>query len=477
MTVVREDTKLRLSELRRRVSEVGSWLVAEREIAAAPEVVAFLDPIEQFCLAPGPRYLRLTLHLVVGFVISLFVIGAIFKVDEFATARGHVTTDSPPILIQPVDRAIIRELRIHPGDQVTQGQILAVLDPTFARADLGSLAAQRAGLQAQHERITAELKNEPYSLPAAPSNEQRVQVTLYQQRQANYSSRLKVFDEDIAQLDTAIKTAEQNIVLLRSQLAVAHEVEDMRDALYKSQNGSRLTYLDAQTYRMRSERDYGDSISHLDQTKHQLLSRQAERRALTEDWQRQLLESQAGIDTQLSMLDGSISKASLINDMVVLTSPVDGTVLDMAQRTVGSILHDAEPLATIVKSGTDLVADIDIPSADVGNVKPGDEVLIKMDAFPFARHGMVKGVLVYISEEASNSNSLTGQTTPDYAGTGAMHHARVKLVDEHLDHMPEGAHLMPGMTLQAEIKVGTRSILAYFLSPVLRGFGEALHEA
>ena len=472
----RQDTKLRLHEFKRIVSEAGSWLVAEQEIAAPPEVIPFLEPVDQFCLEPGPRYLRFTLHAVVGLVIGLAVLGSLLKLDEFAIARGRLVTSTPPVLVQPVDRAIIRDIRVQPGDHVGRGQVLATLDPTFARADLGSLAAQRAGQQAQRDRIGAELEGKPYTLPAAPSDEQKVQATLYEQRQANYASRLKVFDEGIAQLEASIKTAEQDQTLLRSQLNVAHEVEDMRETLYKSQNGSRLTLLDAQALRIRTERDYGDAANRIEDYKHQLQSRQAEKRAFIEDWRRQLLESQAGIDTQLSMLGESISKASLINDRVVLTSPVDGTVLDMAQRSAGSILHDAEPLFTIVEAGTDLVADIEVPSADVGNVKAGDEVLIKMDAFPFTRHGMAKGELLYISEEASNANSLTGQVLPDLSGAGAMHRARVRLTDTHLDRMPEGAHLLPGMTLQAEVKVGTRSILGYFLSPVLSGLGDALHE-
>jgi HlyD family secretion protein len=85
--------------------------------------------------------------------------------------------------------------------------------------------------------------------------------------------------------------------------------------------------------------------------------------------------------------------------------------------------------------------------------------------------------LLYISEEAASTNSLTGQNMPDFMGSGALHRARVRLVDTHLSNLPAGARMLPGMTLQAEIKVGTRSILGYFLAPMLRGFSEALHES
>ena len=477
MSLIREDTRLRLIHVRRRLVEAGSWLTAEREVATSTDVVAFLDPIDQFILAPGPRYLRSTLYILVGLVLALALIAAIFKVDEFATAKGHLVTSMPPIPVQPVDRSIVREIRVRTGDHVTKGQVLAVLDPTFAQVDLGTFTAQRGGLQAQHERIEAELKGAPYAIPANASEDQRVQVTLFEQRRANYASRMKVFDEEIAQLQTGIKTAEADAALLQKQLAVAHEVEEMRESLFKSQNGSRLNYLDAQALTMRSERDYRDAVSRFSEMTHQLQSRQAEKQAFADDWRRQLLENQAQIETQLGMLGANISKASLVADMVTLTAQADGTILDMSPRAVvGSVVHEADPLLTIMPSGSELLADIEIGSGDVGSVKAGDEVLLKMDAFPYTRHGMVKGELLYISEEASSNNSLTGQVTPDFTGGGTTHRGQVRLTETHLENIPAGAHLLPGMTLQAEVKVGTRSILAYFLSPVLRGLGEALHE-
>ena len=448
-----------------------------------PDAIPFLDPIDELVAEPAPRYARTMLYPIASLVLLLILIGSLIKVDIVVSAQGRLATSSPPILIQPIDRAIIREIRVRPGDQVHKGDILATLDPTSARADLGSLAAQRASWAAQRARLEAELAGKPYTLPANPNADETLQATLYEQRQANYRSRNKVFTEDIERLQTNIKSTEHDNELLQNQLKVAREVEDMRLQLQKSQYGSHLNYLEAQSLRMRTEREYEDSLSHLTELKHQLQSRQAEMNAFADEWRRQSLETLAQVQTQLSMVGESISKAALVNDLVVVTAPTDGVILDMAQRSVGSIMHEAEPFITLIPSDAKLVADINIASSDVGSTKAGDPVVLKIDAFPFGRHGLAMGKLLYISEESSVGQSAMGPAgqqigqgfQPTQVGE-AFHKGEVELTDTKLRNMPEGAHLIPGMTLRAEIKTGKRSIIGFFLTPVTKGLGEAMRE-
>lgn len=467
--------KSRIDGLKRGISNAGGWLTATPLPETAIDALAFLDPIDQICAEPAPRYMRSVLYAIVSLFLGLLLIGALIKVDIVVSAGGKLVTSTPPVLLQPVERAIIRELRVRPGDVVHKGEVLATLDPTFARADLGALAAQRQSLQAQKNRLEAELNGQTFEIGKNPTDDQKLQATLFEQRQANYRSRLRVFSEDIAKLMASIQSAEKDGALLSSQLAVGHDVEEMYSTLLKSQNGSRLNYLNAQALRMRTERDYQDSVSRLAELKHEVQSQMAQQQAFIEDWRRQILENLASAQTQLSMTSENMSKATFINDLVVVIAPVDGVVLDVAQRSVGSILHEAEPLITIVPSDAKLVADIGISTSDVGSTKAGDTVLIKIDAFPYSRHGLVIGKLLYISEESFATNSLTGQVN-NSRGEDQFHRGQVELVDTALKNMPEGAHLIPGMTLHAEIKVGSRSILGFLLSPVTRGLGEALRE-
>lgn len=465
----------------RSLERAGRWLAEVPEVKNLPlDAVAFLDPIDQICAEPPPRYARTVLYAITGLVLSLVLIGGLVQVDKLVTANGRLVTSAPPILLQPIERAIIREINVHAGDVVHKGDVLATLDPTFSRAELGTLAAQNANYQAQQERLAAELADRPFVLGAHPTDDEKLQATLFEQRQAYYHSHLKVFSEDIERIKATIASVEKDGQFLDSQLNVAKDVEEMRLSLMKSQNGSRLNFLEAQSTRMRLERDYQNSLSQILELRHSVQSKLAEQQAFIDDWRRQILEQQSEIATHLTTLGGSISKATLINNFVVVTAPVDGVVLDVAQRSVGSIMHEAEPFITINPAGSKLVAEVGVASGDVGSIKAGDAALMKVDAFPYAKHGMLKGHIAFISEETMTSNSLSGSSSPSQSSSmqagGEFHRAEIEIDDATLAKMPKGARLLPGMTLRAEVKVGSRSVLNFFLGPMTQGISEALSE-
>ena len=100
--------------------------------------------------------------------------------------------------------------------------------------------------------------------------EEVLQYNLYQQRQSQYTARLRVFDEDLQRYQGDIKAAEQDRLSLQNQLEVAKVVEAMRSSLYQKEVGSKLNYLDAQAGRMHAERESADMVAHLNELKHYL---------------------------------------------------------------------------------------------------------------------------------------------------------------------------------------------------------------
>jgi HlyD family secretion protein len=126
-----------------------------------------------------------------------------------------------------------------------------------------------------------------------------------------------------------------------------------------------------------------------------------------------------------------------------------------------------------VPTNAKLIGEIMLKSGDIGYTVPGDKVVVKVDAFSYQRHGMVEGRLLSVSEESFNPGQKN-KSMPSVSG--AQHRARIALIKTDLRDMPKNAQLIPGMTIVAEIKVGKRSVISYFLNPVLRGFGESIRE-
>src|SRR5262249_28055316 len=159
--------------------------------------------------------------IVAAMFITLLLVTAIVKVDIVVSGTGRITTETPPIVMQAIDRAIIRELPVQSGDVVKKGQILATLDPTFAQADLGSLTAQQQSLQAQLHRLEAEVADQPFTLGDSPTADDQLQKTLYDQREAQYTSRLRIFDEELLRRRANLRTTEDHRASQAKQLDIA----------------------------------------------------------------------------------------------------------------------------------------------------------------------------------------------------------------------------------------------------------------
>ena len=451
-----------------------SWLRSAEEPEVLSEAINFQTDLEEIVLAPPPPHLRFTNYTLVVMLVTLLTIAGVVEVDSVVSSSGRLTADAPPIVLQPIDRGIIRELKARAGDVVTKGQVLATLDPTFAQADMASLSSQQRSSLAQLRRIEAELNHTPFNPGNTLNPDESLQASLYGQRQAQYNSRLRALDEEIQRLEASSRTIENERASLEKQVVVAKELEAMRASLFKSQNGSKLNLLDAQTYRMRAERDQQDAEDHQAELRHSLAAKRAERQAFVDEWRRQLFDDLVRVRAEAARIDESLSKATLVRDLVVVTAPQDGVVLEVAKRSVGSVIQGGEALFTLVPTEAPLIAEIMIGSADVGNVKAGDEVLIKVEAFPYLRHGSLEGRLRSVSEESFDAN---GNAPLHGAGMGAaFHRGQVELTKTDLVHLPEGAKLIPGMTVGAEIKVGRHSVLAFFLYPIRASLSSGLRE-
>ena len=456
-----------LRKFRRRSSASATerlWLL-EGFTPLAPDLEDFLAQAPATALCNTHR-------MVIALFLAMIVLASVLRVDIVVTGSGRLSADAPMVVLQPMQLSVIRDIHVKPGDFVHKGEVLAALDPTFTQADQAVLLAQKSAIEALRARLEAELNDAPLDVPptSADTPEWRLQQTLFQQRRAQFADRVTDFVQRIEGIDKALSGANQTRGSLQQQVDLAKEVEGMRNNLYRSQSGSKLVYLEAQAARIHNERDLLDANVHVNVLQQERRSAVSDRQAFIDGWRRDLLETLVKTSADASAVNESLTKANRLNDLVVLTAQQDGVVLEVAKRSVGSVLNAAEPLITMVPSGTPLIAEIAISSADIGYVKAGDPVVIKVEAFPYQRHGLLEGRLRSI---ASDSFSASGTSAP---GATAYHHGQVELVSTDLKAMPEGARLIPGMTLTAEIKVGTRSVISYLLYPITRGFSESIRE-
>lgn len=284
-------------------------------------------------------------------------------------------------------------------------------------------------------------------------------------------------DDKIAALHAKLA---QNTVQQEGQERQLKLLRDVEGSIAKmpQKEDYRLRILDAQKARFQA----ADSIANL---KAEAEVTASELKQNESDWLRfvaerngQLMEQEVVLRNELEKIAEDFNKAKRLNDLVSLRAPQRGIVLKMAERSVGSVIQPAEPLLTLVPMDSVIELEVEVEAKDIGRIRTGDTARIKLDAFPFQRHDTLPGKVRVISEDAFQHNSPVAidKSDKEQEGAATFYRTRIDLLSQQLRNVPPGFRLMPGMKVRAEIKVGKRSVISYFLYPVIRALDEGLRE-
>ena len=433
-----------------------------RRVPIIAGALAFQAELDRLVEEPPPLLLRLWPALGAGLVAALVLFAAVARIDVVVTATGRLAADAPPVILQPMSRATLRELLVRPGDMVEAGQLLARLDATLSEADLAALMVERSALQAKVDRLRAELDG---TVLAGGGADATLQAEVQEQRlglaQAQRSQLLAIQTA----LAKALAAETGSGAALAARRDIARQIEAMRATLAENRSGSRLAALEARLTLIDAEAAYDLHLARLDDLAQRLAQAGAGLQAFDIDRRRQMTEALAEATPRLAEVEEHLTKAARIADLADLRAPRPGVVLSVAKGGPGSLMAEGEPVVVLVPTDVALIAEIGIRSSEAGQIAIGDPVTLKIDAFPWRRHGSLHGRLQDVSH---------GSFTPEGSAV-ALHSGRVTFAGD-LTGMALGSGLLPGMTVSAEIKTGTRTVLNYFLEPLMRGLNESLRE-
>ena len=387
-------------------------------------------------------------------------------------AQGRLATPLSNIVVQPIETSIIRSIDVRVGQVVRKGERLATLDPTDADADQAQLRLKFDSLDTQVKRLEAELTGKAAPAESGQvSADTQLQDKLAGERRANFAAQVTRLNENIAKTRASLDTNLRDQQVLGDRTKSLREVESMQERLVDQKFGAKVNLLDARNKRMEVERDYTLAKNQEPQIRRELAGMEAEKQAFVNGWRQKIMEDMLNLTRERDATAEQIKKGTLRRDKVVLTAPADAMVQDIAKLSQGSVAQAAEKMFTLVPLGTALDAEVQIDSLDVGHVKPGDVAHIKLDAFPFQKHGTLEAKVRTLSEDA-----FKRETTNMETGTDAYYVSRIDLGASRLKNMDPHARLLPGMTLTAEIVVGKRTVLSYLLWPLTKGLDEAIRE-
>ncbi len=435
------------------------------------EETTFLPAALEIVERPVSPTARVTGWLMMGgFAITVLWI-ALAQIDIVASAPGRIEPGGDIKLIQPAASGVVSAILVSDGDHVRAGQALVALDPTASAAGLEQArsAWQSAALDVARLRMVVsavEGRGAGFATPAGVPVEMasiqqrlgRAQIAEIFAATSSYNAETSVAAAQRAQSAGEAQKAAESLPLLQQQLAA-------NETLAEKGYVSKLRVIEMRRQVMAAERDRQIAQSGTGQAGARVavaasgaaMSRaQARARVMTD-----LVRAEA----DESLTRGELVKAVQQASFQRLVSPVSGTVAQLALHTVGGTVEAGKPVMTIVPDGATPYVAVSIPDRDIGHVRKGQPVAVKLAAFPFTRYGMVPGQIESIAAAATDDEKL-----------GSVYHARIRLKQSTILRDGERVPLTPGLSATADIVTGRRTILSYLISPIDEAVSEAARE-
>lgn len=407
---------------------------------------------------------------VVSVLVTAFVIWAAFMhIDEVAVTFGTVVPAHSVQVVQHLEGGIVREILVEDHAMVEAGQPLVRLDAAQAAAELEQTESRRAGLAIRAERLRAfvdgrEADFANVAAKYAPLVNDQSEILAANLDRA--VSQRKVFEEQIQQKRAEIFAAQQQQKGVAEQLRLVSEEVKMRETLFNSGYSSKVDVYAVQRQRAAAESELS-RLKGQEATAAKALDELSKRIAdLDNNLRQDALGEMGTVTAEMAQIDDVLGRLHDRVNRLEIVSPTHGYVQNLKAKTVGSVVPAGGMLMEIVPVDDELLVETHISTRDVGHLHTGQKVTVKVASYDFVRFGSVDGTLRDISATTYVDEK---DGTPYYKGWVVLEHP---WVGKNAGENP----VMPGMTVQADVITGEKTLLQYLLKPLQASFSQAFRE-
>jgi hemolysin D len=426
----------------------------------------------------------------IGLFVLAFAWASLGHVDIVATAPGKIIPTGYSKLIQPFETGVVHAILVTNGQTVNAGDVLIELDSTINEGETNHLRSDMQSTQLDIARLRAALTDTDDPIAAYHPPEGANPALVAMQRQflvaqvAEHRAKIAALDGQRAQKEAELGTISATVDKLDAVIPNIEERVNIRKAL--NEYGNRLQYFEVLQQLTESQQERLVQKSHLKEAKAAVAAIIETRGQTNAEYRRTLFGELAEAERKASGFAADLSKAEQRTKLQQLTAPVSGIVQQLAVHTVGGVVTPAQSLAVIVPSDSQLEIEAMVNNRDVGFVHAGDEVEIKVDTFDFTRYGLLHGQVLSISSDAIVRDSSADQSKEKQPGSATnssepkgqelTYAARISVDRSQMQVEDKKVNLSPGMAVTAEIKTGSRRIIGYLMSPLVKYKQESLRE-
>ena len=421
----------------------------------------FMQSLSAAILNRTPRRVSRVIQIWFAAVLIFIVWASFAEVDEITRGSGEVIPFGENQVIQNLEGGIVQAIDVQEGDRVTAGEILLKIGNSESYSQYASNELTLGELQAKAYRLYAEANDKPFVAEATEDPELasliELERNLYMTDKVQFEAQDSVIVQQIEQKKHELTEAEKKVEHLETALSLVNEEITMTEPMVEEGVKSRVDFL-------RLKRDANDIHERLTAAR---LSMPRFQSVITEyrkkrEENRLLFKSKA--QSELTKVSAEIERIkankTALSDQVertVVRSPVDGIVQRLFVHTISGVVKPGEDLVEIVPSDDNLYLEVKIKPSDIAFIHPGADAMVKVSAYDFAIHGGLKGTVISISPD----------TVTDEQGD-TYYKIHIKTEKNFLGSPEQPKKIITGMTVDADIVTGQKTVMQYILKPILK---------
>jgi hemolysin D len=450
-------------------------------------------------LEPRKVWSQVLVWLIMGMATSGITWAAIAQIEQTVPVSGKLEPQRAVQEIKAPTGGVVRSVAVQNGQVVKKGQPLLSLDPTASEADLKSLRHLRASLIQENQfydrtaagaegttdnsalkmllllrnrliaenQANAQLTDKNQAGGEFDPNQQQLLTANRTENQA----RISAANLQIQASQTQLRQTQAQLVTAQQSLALTENIRDRIKpivaagavpAIQLQQQEQEVLGRRSEVEKLLGEQQQLQVTIAQGQAQLQQVAATTQKESFTKiaDNQKRIAEintqlSRAQLENQkkIAELDGQISKAELALKYQELRAPIEGTVFNLQPRVPGFVASASQALLSIVPKDA-LVASVFLTNKDVGFLKTGMTVDVKVESFPDSEFGTLNGTLTWIGSDALPPT----QERPFYAFP-----AKVRLEKQFMQRGDTVLPLQSGMAISGNIKQRKRTVMSLFL--------------
>lgn len=439
---------------------------------------AFLPAHLELTETPISALPKWSARLIMLFLFLAVIWAYVGKVEVVTVAQGKIISSSRSKSIQPLETALVKNIYVKNGEKVKKDQLLIELTAMGVETDFSKSEEALKAMALNQQRISAlliaieqeqppiftENSSLPLDFPLSEeklTQEKQLALTQYLTWQAQKSRLLAMIEQKKQEQNTV----SSNIVKLGDMQRYEKERSQDLYKLYKQSSASKHEYYQQVAKQLEIENQLEAQRSRFHEVEKEIHQVNQEYQAFLTTFKRDLLNELKQTTENFTQTKLELDKAKQRQAFMEIRSPIDGMVQQLQTYTIGGVVTTAQQLMVIAPEKDSLEVEALIGNQDIGFVKTGQEVVLKVAAFPYTRYGYINGKVKHISLDAIPDEKL-----------GYVFATTILMDRDYLTIQNTPIYLKQGMVVSAEIKTDKRSVMDYFLSPLKTTVDESLRE-